>query len=126
MVLEQPSAERVADILHQVDQESLGLQNHLLNEDHSIAQETLVQSKLDITPMQERSFFRMGLSYGDAFASRMRGYMDPSELMGFAARGLFMNGRTTDIAAIGRERGALRAWKQYMEANLLGKWNVLV
>ncbi|GAY57441.1 hypothetical protein CUMW_179480 [Citrus unshiu] len=126
LALEQPSAECVADILHMVDQESLGLQNHFLNEDYSLAQEALVQSKLDITHTQERSFFRMGLSYGDAFASRMRGYMDPTELMGFAARGLFMNGRTTDIAAIVRERGPLRAWKQYMEANLLGKWNLLM
>lgn len=126
LALEEPSAERVADILYQVDRESLGLQNHLLNEDYSLAQEALVQSKLDISPTQERSFFRMRLSYGDAFASRMRGYMDPTELMGFAARGLFMNGRTTDIAAIVRERGPLRAWKQYMEANLLGKWNLLM
>lgn len=126
LALEQPSAERVADILHQVDRESLGLQNHSLNEEYSLAQGTLVQSKLDITSTQEHSFFRMGLSYGDAFASRMRSYMDPTELMGFAARGLFMNGRTTDIAAIVRERGPLRAWKQFMEANLLGKWNVLM
>ena len=34
--------------------------------------------------------FKIDLSYKRGIVSRIRGYMDPSELMGFAARGLFM------------------------------------
>lgn len=128
LAIEQPSPERVAEILQQIDWESFGLQNQVLTEDYSLAQESQAHSTLDATCTQERSFFRMGLSYRNGFATRMRGYMDPTELMGFAARGLFVNGSTTDSATATnvREIGPLRAWKHFLEANLLGKWNVLV
>lgn len=55
--------------------------------------------------------------------SRMRGFVDPSEFMGFAARGLFLNHKGVDVASGERKaiRGfsPLRAWKQFLEANSL-------
>lgn len=122
LALEQPTAERAAEILQQLDCEQFGIRNHILTEDYLLAQETQAQTNLDCS--QEQPLFRMGFWHKGAFASRVRGYMDPSELMGFAARGLFMNhSRSGDRVASVREIGPLRAWKHYLEASLLGRWN---
>ncbi|KAJ0015265.1 hypothetical protein Pint_19774 [Pistacia integerrima] len=123
LALEQPTAERAAEILQQLDWEPFGIRNHVLTEEYSLTQETQAQTNLDITSSQERSFFRMGFWHEGKFASRMCGYMDPTELMGFAARGLFMNRRSDDSIASVREIRPLRAWKHYLEASLLGRWN---
>lgn len=78
-----------------------------------------VQPKLD----QEPRHLRVGFSYEGGFVSRIRGYMDPTELMGFAARGLVINRKANDNYTRVGVTGPLKAWKQYMEANVLQQWN---
>lgn len=55
--------------------------------------------------------------------SRIRGYMDPAELMGFAARDLFMKRKSENNSSNLKEVGPLEAWKRFLEANLIQKLN---
>ncbi|KAK3441593.1 hypothetical protein EUGRSUZ_B01913 [Eucalyptus grandis] len=123
------NSERVAGILQQVDWESFGIEAEAISEHHPSTQNPHIQPEERICSPKDTvgtdRYFRMGFSYeGGAFMSRMRGYMDPSELMGFAAKGLFMNGyRPKERLEDTRLLGALKAWKQYLEAHVLRNWN---
>ncbi|CAK7340643.1 unnamed protein product [Dovyalis caffra] len=114
--------DRAADMLQQVDWGSFGAGS---TKDKDLLCE--IQSSQDATYQQEpRSSdrgFRIGLSYESGIISSMRGYMDSTELLGFAARGLFMNYRAKENTASVRDVGPVRAWKQFLEANLLGQCN---
>ncbi|KAF8038841.1 hypothetical protein BT93_B1403 [Corymbia citriodora subsp. variegata] len=123
------NSRRVADILQQVDWESFGIEADAFSEHHLSTQNPDIQPEEHLTGPKDTVgqdwYLRMGFSYeGGAFMSRMRGYMDPLELMGFAARGLFMNGyRRKERSEDTRVLGALKAWKRYMEAHVLRNWN---
>jgi len=134
------SVEQTAGILLQLDWESFGMGSYLSTEDDStLTQESEIPPRLDATYSQEPAsslgqeaqiqpklnytYLKMGLSYGDGIVSRMRGYMDPTELMGFAARGLFMNLRSKEFSASYREVGPLKAWNQFLEDNVFRQWN---
>ncbi|KAK0602045.1 hypothetical protein LWI29_029847 [Acer saccharum] len=120
LALEQPSVERAMEMLKQFDWESLGMANDVVTEDGLFGQES--QADADINGPKRRVLVE--------WRNRIRGYMEPSELMGFAARGLFMNRKAIDSSSSSsscanfREIGGpLRAWKQFLEVNLLGHWN---
>ncbi|XP_021816926.1 tafazzin [Prunus avium] len=122
------NTERAAVILQQVDWESFGMGNFVSSEDDdSLVPETQVQLVSTYT-QEPRSTdtdrrFRVGFSREVGIASRMRSFMDHPDLMGFAARGLFMNRRARETTPSGRGVGPLKAWKQYLEANVLPQWN---
>lgn len=130
------STERAVRILHQVDWESLGMESFTSSEDEPwVKQEAQVQPKLEASYQKEPEasyqkdlvscdwYFRVGFSNErEITSSRMRGFMDQSELMGFAARGLFMNRRAQHVSSPGEAR-PLKAWKQFFEANVLRQWN---
>ncbi|KAL6142590.1 hypothetical protein ACLB2K_060867 [Fragaria x ananassa] len=117
---------RIGHRLHQlkvqVDKLAQGIP--LLN-DGLLMEETPEQ--LTVAGTQEpRSLdrFRAGFSKDGWIASRMRTLMEPTELMGFAARGLFMNRRAVETSESGSRRvGPLKAWNQFLEANVLPRWN---
>ncbi|KAK1582507.1 hypothetical protein Q3G72_015714 [Acer saccharum] len=120
LALEQPGVERAMEMLKQFDWESLGMANDVVTEDGLFGQES--QADADINGPKRRVLVE--------WRNRIRGYMEPSELMGFAARGLFMNRKAIDSSSSSsscanfREIGGpLRAWKQFLEVNLLGHWN---
>ncbi|XP_030474497.2 uncharacterized protein LOC115691898 [Syzygium oleosum] len=123
------NSQRVAGILQQVDWESFGIEADAFAEHYPSTQTPHIQPEEHLAGPKDTAgtdrYFRMGFSYeGAAFMSRMRGYMDPSELMGFAARGLFTNVyRPKERSEDTRVLGALKAWKRYMEANVLRNWN---
>lgn len=128
------SAEQTVRILQQLDWESFGMGSYLSTEDDSsVRQESEIPPRLDATYSEEQetqiepklnyTYLKVGLSYGDGIVSRMRGYMDPTELMGFAARGLFLNLRPKEFSASCREVGPLKAWKQFLEDNVFRQWN---
>lgn len=77
----------------------------------------LAHLQTDVTLRQEETLYggyeqdsehlKVGFSYqGSGFVSKIRGYMDPTELMSFAARGLFMNQSVEGIRP-------LRAWNSF-------------
>lgn len=119
------SAERAADMVQQIDGDSFGMGSHVFAEDVTLKYD--IPSTRNVTYHQEPTasdcYFRMGCSNEGGIISRMHGYMDSTELLGFAARGLFMNQKSKENTPIFREVGPLRAWKQFMEANLLQQWN---
>ncbi|GMN43909.1 hypothetical protein TIFTF001_013105 [Ficus carica] len=123
------STERAAGILRQVDWDSFGMGNVTFNdEEASPAQEIQIQPKVDVGYHQQESVssdrdFRVGFSREGGIASRIRSFMDPTELMGFAARGLFMNRKAEEIPISPREVGPLKVWKQFLEANVIRQWN---
>lgn len=111
--------ERAADMLQQVDWGSFGPGSHVSTEERDLPCEPRPSQEL----LSSDRYFRIGFSYDSIIISRMRGYMDSTELLGFAARGLFMNFRAREHTACIRDVGPVRAWKQFLEANLLGQWN---
>lgn len=111
--------ERAADMLQQVDWGSFGAGSHVSTEERDLPCEPRPSQEL----LSSDRYFRIGFSYDSIIISRMRGYMDSTELLGFAARGLFINFRAREHTASIRDVGPVRAWKQFLEANLLGQWN---
>lgn len=111
--------DRAADMLQQVDWGSFGAGSHVSTEERDLPCEPRPSQEL----LSSDRYFRIGFSYDSIIISRMRGYMDSTELLGFAARGLFMNFRAREPTASIRDVGPVRAWKQFLEANLLGQWN---
>ncbi|KAJ1380891.1 Tafazzin [Sesbania bispinosa] len=124
--------ERASGILQQVDWELFGMDSFISADDDSRQkQETVVLPNIGVSVNQQSHCKRVG-SVSDnqqshskrvGFSYRMRGYMDQMELMSFAARGLFMNNETKNSAGCSREIGPLKAWKQFLEANLIRQWN---
>lgn len=124
---------RASGIWQQVDWEAFGIQNVMSSDDSQIQNVSLTTANLkeNSYPHQRpqsdyRTTIRMGLSYDGGIVSRVRGYMNPSELMGFAARGLFLNGRVLneqpeDI----QESGPSKIWKQFLERNLFSQSSAL-
>lgn len=113
---------RLRQLKVQVDK--LAQTTQLLN-DGSLMEETPEQLVVPGT-QEPRSFdrFRVGFSREGWIASRMRSFMEPTELMGFAARGLFMNRRADKTSPSGSRRvGPLKAWNQFLEANVLPRLN---
>uniref|UniRef100_A0A803Q088 Tafazzin family protein n=1 Tax=Cannabis sativa TaxID=3483 RepID=A0A803Q088_CANSA len=119
------SAERAAGILQQVDWESFGMES-FTSDDYEASSIEETKAKPNTSYQQQDEvvtpdrYFRVGFSYDGVIGSRMRSFVDPSELMGFAARGLFMNRKAQNISSTThREVGPLQAWKQFLEANVL-------
>ena len=115
---------RIGHQLHQlkvqVDKLAQGIP--LLNDGMEETPEQLVGASTQEPRSLDR--FRAGFSKDGWFASRMRSFMEPTELMGFAARGLFMNHRAVETSESGSRRvGPLKAWNQFLEANVLPRWN---
>ncbi|KAG8472772.1 hypothetical protein CXB51_034672 [Gossypium anomalum] len=117
-------AERAANILHQVDLDPFGLGSHEYIRYESLVEET--RTKLNDTSPEEATadgYTRMGYSCEGGIGSRIRSYMDPTELMGFAARGWLMNCRSKEKYSDTSDIRPLKTWRQYLEANMLKQWN---
>ncbi|PSS03028.1 Tafazzin like [Actinidia chinensis var. chinensis] len=95
--------ERAEGILQQIDWESLGMESYITSEDSSSAsmRNFHVEPTMNLTDPKEPNSpewrFRIGFTYEGGIVSRIRGYMHPTDLMGFAARGLFVNCRLPEI-----------------------------
>ncbi|KAK7284376.1 hypothetical protein RJT34_19121 [Clitoria ternatea] len=117
------SIERTSGIMQQVDWELFGMDSFMSVEDDSRRRQETADLPNTNVPMQQQS--RSDQSWRVGFSYRMRGYIDQMELMSFAARGLFMNknNEPKNSAGFSREIGPLKAWKQFLEANLIRQWN---
>ncbi|XP_008789908.1 uncharacterized protein LOC103707267 isoform X1 [Phoenix dactylifera] len=123
------NSERGYGIWQQVDWEAFGMGNFMLSEEETKfvkrpSPEQTVQNvdqpqKLDLSPRT----VRVGFSYEGGIVSRIRGFMNPTDLMGFAARGLFMNGRTLDESCLSVQEVGLKAWKHFLEGHIFQQWN---
>ncbi|KAA8545179.1 hypothetical protein F0562_019932 [Nyssa sinensis] len=111
--------DRAAEILQQIDWESLGMGSYIVTEDESVSLKQDFHAELKINPTHPEEsnspdrYIRMGFSYEGGIMSRIRGYMDPTELMGFAARGIFMNHRVKENRTSDQGIGPLKAWNNF-------------
>ncbi|KAG6535649.1 hypothetical protein ZIOFF_000672 [Zingiber officinale] len=89
-------------IWQQVDWEAFGMQN-ILEEPAGTTSRATHNHPIQVLEQSPKSNFSRSIKLVDegGIVSRIRGFMDPSELMGFAARGLFINGRIMDECASG-------------------------
>ncbi|CAM8945976.1 unnamed protein product [Rhodiola kirilowii] len=124
-------SERVAGFLHQVDWESFGMESFLVSgntadnrrEWNFLQQSDHPQPVEPSNPVVNDRFFRAGITYEGGIMSRISRYVNPTELMGFAARGLFVDSGGTENHAQVQIVQPLRAWKQYLAASLQQQWN---
>ncbi|KAL3838527.1 hypothetical protein ACJIZ3_023118 [Penstemon smallii] len=93
--------DRAAQILQELDWESLGMENYVQGLESYVSRLKPQESN------GEDWCSRVGFSGGGGFVSRIRGYMDGTEVMGFAARGLFINNEYFDSV---KEVSPLRVW----------------
>ncbi|KAL5713034.1 hypothetical protein ACHQM5_015150 [Ranunculus cassubicifolius] len=124
--------ESAADIFQQVDWEAFGIGAYIhSDEDDSSSMKKDPENfeKQEINKMEQANSnprIRLsGFSRDGGIMSRVRGYMDPTDLMGFAARGLYLNTRRQqdNNHHMVREVSPLKAWKQFFEANIFNQWN---
>uniref|UniRef100_A0A7N0UZF1 Tafazzin family protein n=1 Tax=Kalanchoe fedtschenkoi TaxID=63787 RepID=A0A7N0UZF1_KALFE len=125
-----PEADRMVAILHQVDWESFGMESFMVSGNTSdqrrewhLQQSDLPQPAEPINRAADDRLFRTGFSHDGGIMSRIRRYVNPTELMGFAARGLFINSEGTQSRTQVHIVQPLRAWKQYLAASLQQQWN---
>ncbi|XP_065854096.1 uncharacterized protein [Euphorbia lathyris] len=112
----QPSADRAADMLQQVDWDSFGMGSIVFSRDDSLASENQLNPEITThneTILPERSFRTSGV------LSSLRGSMDPTELLGFAAKGFLANVMAKENTHRVPYVSPLSAWKQYLEVNML-------
>ncbi|KAK4406684.1 Tafazzin [Sesamum angolense] len=112
--------ERAAGLLQNVDWESIGMENYIGIDDNSPRQEPVLEPNVAQLYPQESSrderCSRAGASGEGGFVSRIRGYMDSTEFMVFAARGLFTNHRTNEYFVNLHGVSPLKAWNKFWKS----------
>ncbi|WOL00433.1 hypothetical protein Cni_G09146 [Canna indica] len=116
-------------VWQQVDWEAFGMGNYMQEDhpqmSHQVTHDQPMQN-LDQPATPTSQLNRMGLFDEGGIMSRIHGFMHPSELMGFAARGLFISGRIKDESPeIFRDASPFMAWKKFIERNMFQQWNGL-
>lgn len=120
--------ESATDIFQQVDWEAFGMSSYIHGDEDSStstkAPENLLKQNTDCAERSTSNLYaRVNFSRDGGIMSRMRGYMHPTDLMGFAARNLFMDARPmVDNRHFVREVRPLKAWKQFFETSLFSQW----
>ncbi|KAF5197795.1 Tafazzin [Thalictrum thalictroides] len=122
------NGDRATGILQQVDWEAFGMGSYILSDNESSLTKVVENpQKLNSDYAEQPTsdlYFRVSFSYEGGIMSRIRGYMHPTELMGFAARGLFMNTRCRNNNQDNvDEIGPLKVWKQFSEASTFAQWH---
>ncbi|KAG9444535.1 hypothetical protein H6P81_015875 [Aristolochia fimbriata] len=115
-------------ILHQVDWDGFGTGGYTFQEDISPSSNPQIvtrpgQHDLSWKPARYNWTVKMS-SYEGGIMSRIRGYMNPYEIRGFAAAGLLMDRclqEDTDTTIGGAS--PLKPWKRFLEANIFQQWN---
>lgn len=117
-------------VWQQVDWEAFGMENVMPSSESDGDSSQVSKQILPNQPKEEsveqpvkRNFYdrtiRMGFSYDGGIMSRVRYYVNPAELMGFAARGLFMNGQLLDEGGLNiQETRPGKVWKKFVNNRL--------
>lgn len=127
-------AERGYGLWQQVDWEAFGMVDVMQSEEKSLIAEGSLSGRRKNNqdqlqePDNSAKTVKMSFSYGSGagFVSRVRGYMNPTELMGFAASGLFKNGRILDETQDYIEDPfPVKWWKPFDGMSTFKAWNRL-
>lgn len=105
-------------IWQQVDWEALGMETVMSSDGDStqiVRKPTPNPSNQPMERNQGHQTVNRGLLHESGVMSRVRGYVNPYEFMGFAARGLLKNGRLPDEDGSNIQVvGMVKAWRRYM------------
>ncbi|KAL7084052.1 hypothetical protein ACP275_14G201400 [Erythranthe tilingii] len=106
------ASERATGLLQNIDWESHGMANYVgIDNDSSQRQDILFEPNVAEKIYPRERNFRVGFSAGGGgFVSSIRSYMDSTELMVFAARGLFENHRTNECLGSVDGVSPLKVW----------------
>ncbi|XP_031473329.1 uncharacterized protein LOC116245873 [Nymphaea colorata] len=114
------NSQRANMILHQLDWEAFGMENHFPAEEclEPQSESPLLSQSYDLVSTSYS--VKMNLPSGGGLVSRVRGFMDPTELMGFAVKGLLdtRKQRQSNFEDV----GPVKVWKLYLEENIFGRW----
>lgn len=111
--------ERAAGIVQHVDWEALGMNNYMSTEEDQVSpsrQEPSSEEPSVEKQVEENSqdgYSRLGFSRESGLMSRIRGYMDSTELMLFSARCLVTNSRIKENFENIQEIAPLKAWYNF-------------
>ncbi|KAG0483469.1 hypothetical protein HPP92_011553 [Vanilla planifolia] len=123
--------ERGCGLWQQVDWEAFGMDYFMQTEGKAPINKllSLHQQDSDGDELQRPNLgvktFRMSFSFDGGMVSRLHGYMNPSSLMGFAASGLFINGRLLGEDHATFQDTSAKSWKPLGEMDSLNIWNRL-
>jgi len=110
-------------IWQQVDWEAFGMENVMSSDGEASKQVLLNQPDRFLEqppqPNSGHQTIRVGFSYEGGIMSRVRCYVNPSEFMGFAARGLFINDQSFNENI--QEAAPVKAWKRFVSARSAGE-----
>uniref|UniRef100_A0A1J3JB78 Tafazzin family protein n=1 Tax=Noccaea caerulescens TaxID=107243 RepID=A0A1J3JB78_NOCCA len=111
------SSDRAADIFHRVDWDSFGMGAYFSEESPSITINKQVSQTDDpvVSSCLDRQIPKRG-----GISLKIKKLMDSTEILGFAARGLFVNDYKS--RAESAKSGIilpLKAWREYLEVNLV-------
>ncbi|CAN6457269.1 unnamed protein product [Victoria cruziana] len=114
------NSQRANMILHQLDWDSFGMESHFPAEEclEPESEYPLLSQSHDLESTNHS--VRTSLRSGGGLVSRVRGFMDPTELMGFAVKGLLDTARKQRHSNL--EVGPVKVWKLYLEENIFGRW----
>ncbi|KAG7576135.1 Phospholipid/glycerol acyltransferase [Arabidopsis thaliana x Arabidopsis arenosa] len=111
------SSDRAAEIFHRVDWDSFGMGAQFLEESSASSSKQIAQTDGGIVRSPKRRVSSEG-----GISLKIKKFMDSTEMMGFAARGLFMNEYKSrgESANVGQIR-PLKVWREYLEVNLMNR-----
>lgn len=117
-----PDTEPGYRIWQHSDWEAFGMGSILSREEDTqvVKQEVPIRPTQSLKLESARQTVTASFSREGGIVSRVRGYMDPAEFMGFAARGLIMNSRIVEQSrrSLHEVSSPLRTWRQFVEGNL--------
>lgn len=106
-------SDRAARILQQVDWESVGMESYIGTDCESSRQRQSLHAEGKLEDNSANHYFKVGIPYEGGMISRSRGYMDPTELMGFAARGLFTSRSMKGDMKYIQGEGPFKTWNDF-------------
>lgn len=112
-------SDRAADIFHRVDWDSFGMGAYFSEETPSVTISKEI-SQTDDCVVVSNSLDRQIPKRGGGISLKIKKLMDSTEMMGFAARGLFVNDyKSRAGSAKSGKILPLKAWREYLEVNLV-------
>ncbi|MQL97971.1 hypothetical protein Taro_030677 [Colocasia esculenta] len=121
-----------SELWQHADWEAFGMATYLSKEEDSVSFGSEISAYLQRIlhptkrPKIQSHSITIGFSYNDSIVSRMRSYMNPTELMGFAAKGLVVSSRTLKERYNTFEAGSCKRVGRFLEVNVLQQWNTMV
>ncbi|XP_024015347.1 LOW QUALITY PROTEIN: tafazzin [Eutrema salsugineum] len=117
------SSDRAADIFHRIDWDSFGMGAHFSEESSTIDKQFSRTDDRVVSSCSDRQIPKRGVSSEGGISLKIKKFMDSTEIMGFAARGLLVNDyKSRGESANSGKRWPLNAWRKYLDVKSCDPW----